>query len=110
MTNHVKDRHVAAVALKAHASIIVTANLKHFKPKNLLPFGLEAKHPDVFLTELLGWHTHKMLHLLKQQSIGYRKNPIPFDLMLRYLEETVPVFVREIREMLERSPDNPQGY
>jgi predicted nucleic acid-binding protein len=35
MTNHPGDRHVLAAAVTAKADIIVTSNLKHFKPKDL---------------------------------------------------------------------------
>jgi len=39
MTNHEKDRHVAAAAVYGEASIIVTLNLRHFKPQHLAPWG-----------------------------------------------------------------------
>jgi hypothetical protein len=35
MTNDEKDRHVAAAPVHGEASIIVTLNLRHFKPEQL---------------------------------------------------------------------------
>jgi uncharacterized delta-60 repeat protein len=49
MQNHVKDRHVAAAAVKAGAQVIATANLKHFAH---LPGGILAQGPDEFLCNL----------------------------------------------------------
>ena len=37
MTNHVGDRHVLAAAVVAKVEVIVTANLKHFRPEDLAP-------------------------------------------------------------------------
>jgi predicted nucleic acid-binding protein len=42
MPNDEKDRHVAAVAVKAGAQVIVTSNLKDFMA---LPEGIEAQGP-----------------------------------------------------------------
>jgi PIN domain len=47
-----KDRHVLAAAITAGASIIVTANLKHFPATALVPYGIEAVHPDEFILGL----------------------------------------------------------
>jgi predicted nucleic acid-binding protein len=46
MKNDAKDRHVVAVAVKAGAKVVVTANLKDFRD---LPEGIEAESPDGFL-------------------------------------------------------------
>jgi len=36
MTNDEKDRHVAAAAVYGEAPIILTFNLRHFRPEHLL--------------------------------------------------------------------------
>ncbi len=46
------DRHVLAAALSARAGLIVTANLRDFPRRALVPEGVEALHPDEFLTGL----------------------------------------------------------
>jgi len=47
------DRHVVAVAIKGRADVIVTFNLGDFPPSALEPWGLEAQHPDDFLSNLI---------------------------------------------------------
>jgi hypothetical protein len=49
MTNHDGDRHVMAAAVKGHAQVVVTSNLKHFPPECAAPFDIEIQHPDEFL-------------------------------------------------------------
>jgi hypothetical protein len=47
------DRHVLAAAIRGHAQVIVTANLKHFPPEALDPFDIEARGPDEFVRNLI---------------------------------------------------------
>lgn len=51
--NHLKDRHVLAVAVAAEAELIVTANLKVFPSSVHSPQAIEALHPDDFRCDLL---------------------------------------------------------
>jgi predicted nucleic acid-binding protein len=44
------DRHVLAAAIKGRADLIVTNNLKDFPADRLDRWGIEAQHPDEFLT------------------------------------------------------------
>jgi hypothetical protein len=44
------DRHVLAAAIKGRADLIVTSNLKDFPADVLGKWGIEAQHPDEFLT------------------------------------------------------------
>lgn len=46
-------RHVLASAIRSGADAIVTFNLKDFPADALQPFGIEAVHPDLFLTQQL---------------------------------------------------------
>ena len=43
------DRHVLAAAIHAHASAIVTFNLRDFPSAYLDPYDIEAIHPDEFI-------------------------------------------------------------
>lgn len=45
------DRHVLAAAIKAHAQLIVTANLRDFPEDALDGWNIEAKHPDQFVLD-----------------------------------------------------------
>jgi predicted nucleic acid-binding protein len=40
------DRHVLAAAIRGHADVIVTINLRDFPSDTIGPFGIEAQHPD----------------------------------------------------------------
>lgn len=52
MTNHEKDRHVLAAAVKGEASLILTFNLKDFRDEDLSPWAIKARSPDDYLTTL----------------------------------------------------------
>jgi hypothetical protein len=47
------DRHVLAAAIKINADLIVTNNLKDFPIDYLATFGLKAKSPDDFFTDII---------------------------------------------------------
>jgi hypothetical protein len=43
------DRHVLAAAIVGRCDVIVTQNLKDFPDEVLVPYSIEAQHPDEFL-------------------------------------------------------------
>jgi hypothetical protein len=47
------DRHVLAAAIVGRCDVIVTQNLKDFPTEILASFGIEAQHPDEFLSNHL---------------------------------------------------------
>jgi PIN domain len=47
------DRHVLAAAIHGGADCLVTFNLKDFPNSSLAPHGIEAIHPDDFVSQLL---------------------------------------------------------
>jgi predicted nucleic acid-binding protein len=47
------DRHVLAAAITGRCDLIITQNLSDFPPHILTSYGVQAKHPDEFLLELL---------------------------------------------------------
>jgi hypothetical protein len=47
------DRHVLSAAIRAHAQVLVTNNLRDFPAHALEPHGIEAQHPDEFLCSVL---------------------------------------------------------
>ena len=55
MTNHEKDRHVLAAAVKTGAEIIVTYNLRDFPDSSLAPYSIIAQGPSSFLTTCMTW-------------------------------------------------------
>lgn len=60
------DRHVLAAAIRAHAQMIVTTNLRDFPGRDLSKWNIEAKHPDDFLVDQ--FHLDAIaLHVIVQQ-------------------------------------------
>jgi predicted nucleic acid-binding protein len=47
MTNDEKDRHVVAAAVHSEAPIVVTFNLRHFRPEHLTPWGYPRAAPTI---------------------------------------------------------------
>jgi predicted nucleic acid-binding protein len=68
------DRHVLAAAIKGRADLIVTVNLRDFPAEKLDPWGIEAQHPDDFLTHQ--FHLSQPLFLRAVKTVRLRlKNP-----------------------------------
>ncbi|CAN5724561.1 PIN domain-containing protein [soil metagenome] len=61
------DRHVLAAAIRGQADVIVTYNLNDFPKETLDTYGLEAQHPDEFITLLLRLDTGSVLEAVKNQ-------------------------------------------
>lgn len=68
------DRHVLAAAIKAGADVIVTMNLRDFPEDVLKKYGIEAQHPDIFITHLLDLAAPQVCAAAKKQREGL-KNP-----------------------------------
>jgi hypothetical protein len=90
MTNDAKDRHVAAAAAHAEASVIVTLNLRHFKPEHLAPWGVIAQHPQSFLSELFRQDQALVIAKLDHQAADRGRS---LSQLLDILKGTVPDFV-----------------
>jgi hypothetical protein len=67
------DRHVLAAAIHAKATVIVTFNLSDFPSEVLQPLGIEAQHPDVFLTRLLEGEPGTVCAAAKRQRESLKK-------------------------------------
>ncbi len=98
MTNDPGDRYVAAAAVAANAQIIVTFNLRHFPQDSLSPWGIEAQHPDVFLTKLYEEFPDALINIIQQQSEDLKNPPVSVTELLAKLSSQVPEFVNNIRE------------
>lgn len=97
MTNHPKDRHVAAVAVQAKADLIVTFNLKDFPQESLALFGIEAKHPDDFLLDLCDiCTTRAMAEVIQEQAEALKNPPTTVKDLLGRLSLQLPKFAGEI--------------
>jgi hypothetical protein len=68
------DCHVLAAAIRGRADLIVTTNLKDFPPDTLRRWGIEAQHPDEFLTHQ--FHLSQPLFLQAVKTVRLRlKHP-----------------------------------
>ncbi|AFZ06277.1 hypothetical protein Osc7112_1786 [Oscillatoria nigro-viridis PCC 7112] len=99
MTNHPGDRHVVAAAIVANAKVIVTDNLKHFPKEALETYGIEAQHPDIFLTELFDKYPESMVEIIQQQFEYLKPPPHTVAELLEKLENNnrVPGFANRVR-------------
>lgn len=73
----IDDRHVLAAAIKTNANLIITNNLKDFPEKYLANYGLKAKSPDDFLTDIIDLNPNIALEAFKSLVLN-KKNP-PYD-------------------------------
>ena len=94
MPNDPEDRHVAAVAVHAGASLVVTANLRDFAA---LPDGIRAIGADEFLVERLAAAPDDVVAALNKQAQGYRRPPARLAELLGWLERDLPRFAAATR-------------
>ncbi len=97
--NHPKDRHVAAAAVEAGASHIVTLDRAGF---DRLPAGIVAVSPDTFLTELLAERPDDVLLVLRMQTADLVRPPLTLDELLERIGRTAPRFAAAVRARLAR--------
>jgi predicted nucleic acid-binding protein len=97
MTNHTKDRHVLAAAVKAGAQVIVTKNLKDFPHESLLPFDIEVQSPDDFLVHLHYLDSETVAKILIEQAGDLRKPSKTVPELLDMLAIHIPKFVDLVR-------------
>ena len=95
MTTHPKDRHVAAVAARGDAALIVTANTRDFPHEALAPYNIEAVHPDEFLQDQLDLSPAVALESLRRQRAGYTRPQFTFTEFYTTLATTVPGFAAQ---------------
>lgn len=69
------DRHVLAAAIKTNANLIITNNLKDFPESYLVNYGLKAKSPDDFFTDIIDLNPELALKAFKKLVINKKKPP-----------------------------------
>lgn len=101
MTNHPKDRHVLAAAVRGGAEVLVTFNLKDFSSESTSPFDIEVVHPDKFLLDQLDLHHAATLRTLVELVASYDSPAMTVDDFLLVLARAgVPNFADAARELL----------
>jgi hypothetical protein len=81
------DRHVLAAAIQGRADVIVTYNLKHFPDTVLSGYGIEAQHPDDFVSNLIGLDAEMVYTAVKEQRARLKNPPRSVDDFLATLEK-----------------------
>lgn len=97
MTNHPKDRHVVATAVKCGAQLIVTYNLRDFPKSALSKWKVEARHPDAFLAGIFHLDPGDVKRRIAQQAEEIGRT-LPE--LLHPLRTAVPVFAALIAREL----------
>lgn len=103
------DRHVVAAAIRCHADIIVTNNLRDFPDSTLSQFDIEAQSPDHFVHHLLETAYDEVVHTITGQAAALRNPPQSYNQLLDHLEqaglpETVAAIRREPRSAIAETP------
>jgi hypothetical protein len=80
------DRHVLAAAIIGRCDVIVTQNLKDFPNEALASYGLEAQHPDEFLSNHLNLAPGVFCGAVQKVRRRLRNPPYSVD---QYLENLI---------------------
>lgn len=97
-----EDRHVLAAAIRSGADVIVTFNLRDFPDDILQPLGLEAQHPDDFLSFQLDLAPGIVCTALKRIRARLKNPPRTSADYLDTLEQQgLPQFVSNLRAFEE---------
>ena len=99
MTNDERDRHVAAAAVHGEVAIIVTFNLRHFRPEHLERWGIAALHPRSFLSEIFRQEPALVMAKLAQQAADRGRS---MRQLLSVPGATVPDFVSLVSDAISR--------
>jgi hypothetical protein len=100
LTNHPKDRHVLAAAIRAGSSLIVTFNLKDFPAESLKEWNVEASHPQDYLLILYELDPPQMIQ--RVAKIAGQRDETQFDTLVE-LGKTCPAFAARLLDDLELS-------
>jgi predicted nucleic acid-binding protein len=93
MSNHPKDRHVLAAAVRCGAQTIVTFNLKDFPADALAQWNVEAQSPDEFLIHQYHLQPKVVIEKIKEQAAQHGG----MERLLTIHCKTVPEFVSLLR-------------
>jgi predicted nucleic acid-binding protein len=94
----INDRHVLAAAICAGADVIVTYNLKDFPVVTLEQYGIEAQHPDEFITHLIDLAPPVVCEAAKRQRMSLKNPPQSVDeLLSAYERQGLAQTVSELR-------------
>jgi predicted nucleic acid-binding protein len=88
MTNHPKDRHVLAAAVRGRSDLIVTQNTRDFPDGAVALYDIEVVDQDSFLLDQLGLDRSTVRRALVRQVSRHRREPRTIDALLAALGNT----------------------
>jgi len=97
VTNDPKDRHVVAAAIHAGADVILTFNLKDFPAEALVPWGIEATHPQDYL--LILYEMDNLQVVSRIGAIAAERGRAQEDVLL-HLGKSLPAFASRLLDDL----------
>jgi len=103
LDNHPKDRHVAAAAIAADATTIVTLDVKDFRGRALANAGVEVVTPGDLVTRLLDDIPESVVLAVRQIS-GRWRNPLRSAHEVASILEAHPSMGPPIRRVAELLP------
>jgi len=101
MTNHPKDRHVLAAAVRCNAEVIVTHNVKDFPRSAIDPYSITVLGPSTFLRNLFELDPKFVADTLERQATSINRTA---EYVLDRLSINAPGFVSFFRTI---GPHNP---
>lgn len=102
MTNHPKDRHVLAAAVRGGAEVLVTFNLKDFRSEATAPYDVEVVHPDEFLLDQLDLYPGATIRGIEEVVANYDSPAMAMDdYLLALARAGVPKFADSTRDLLD---------
>ena len=98
LTNHPKDRHVLAAAIRAGSSLIVTFNLKDFPEEALSKWNVEATHPQNYLLVLYELDPNQIIQ--RVAKIAGQRDETQLDTLVE-LGKSCPAFATRLIDDLD---------
>ena len=96
------DRHVLAAAIRCQAGVIVTYNLKDFPEHALTPYGIEAQHPDEFVSHLFDLDRGAICVAVREQRMSLNNPPFSVEELLNeFLARELAETVAQLKTMTE---------
>lgn len=96
------DRHVLAAAITGKANLILTFNLRDFPAEALRPYGVQAYHPDQFVSDLSANEPGIICDAVKLHRTSLRYPPKNVTEYLEIIErQGLPQTVARLREFTE---------
>jgi hypothetical protein len=97
-----EDRHVLAAAIRCQAGVIVTFNLNDFPADIIGRYGIEAQHPDKFISHLLDLDPGSVCNIARLQRQALKNPPkSPEEFLDTLLRQGLAGTVAQLEHMIE---------